>query len=49
MGPESRIRERFRAWEDAGVSTMLVQANQPQALELMADITGASKGAAVAV
>ncbi len=49
VGPEARIRERFRAWEDAGVSTMLVQATQPQALELMAEITGASKGAAAAV
>ena len=49
VGPESRIRERFRAWEDAGVSTMLVQAGQPEALSLMADITGASRGVAVAV
>ncbi len=49
VGPESRIRERFRAWEDAGVSTMLVQANHPRALELMAEITGANKGAAAAV
>ena len=37
-GPEARIRERYRAWEDAGVTTLLVQAGQPQALELMAEI-----------
>jgi len=47
VGPAERIRERYRAWEDAGVSTILVQAQQREALELMADITGASKGAAV--
>ncbi len=47
VGPAERIRERFRTWEDAGVTTMLVQARQPQALELMAEITGAARGAAV--
>ena len=46
-GPEARIRERYRAWEDAGVTTMLVQARQQQALELMADITGARRASAV--
>jgi F420-dependent oxidoreductase-like protein len=44
-GPEARIRERYRAWEDAGVTTMLVQARQQPALELMADITGARRAA----
>ena len=37
-GPEERIQERYRAWEDAGVTTLLVQARQPRALELMAEI-----------
>jgi F420-dependent oxidoreductase-like protein len=46
IGPEARIRERFRAWEDAGVTTMLVQSQSPQALELMADITGARQSVA---
>ena len=40
VGPVERIKERYRAWEDAGVTTMLVQARQPEALELMADIAG---------
>ncbi len=44
VGPVERIQERYRAWEDAGVTTMLVQARQKEALYLMADITGASKG-----
>lgn len=39
-GPIERIRERYRAWEDAGVTTMLVQSRQPEALELMAEIAG---------
>jgi F420-dependent oxidoreductase-like protein len=46
VGPEARIRERFRAWEDAGVTTMLVNAAQPEALTLMAAITGADRGSA---
>ena len=45
VGPVARIKERYRAWEDAGVTTMMVQSRQREALELMADITGASKGA----
>jgi F420-dependent oxidoreductase-like protein len=46
-GSPERIRERFKAWEDSGVTTMLVGARQREALELMADITGANRGAAV--
>lgn len=45
-GPVERIKERYKAWEDAGVSTILVQAREHSALALMADITGAGKGAA---
>ena len=44
-GPVARIRERYRAWEDAGVTTLLVQAREQPALELMAGIAGASRGA----
>ncbi len=44
VGPVARIKERYRAWEDAGVTTMMVQSRQREALTLMADITGASKG-----
>ena len=43
VGPVERIKERYRAWEDAGVTTMLVQARQPEALELMADMAGAAR------
>jgi F420-dependent oxidoreductase-like protein len=44
VGPVSRIKERFRAWEDAGVTTLLVNSRQPAALRLMADLTGVSRG-----
>jgi hypothetical protein len=46
VGPVARIRERFRDWEDAGVTTLLVQSRQPEALRLMAELTGADRGAA---
>ncbi len=42
-GPEARIRQRYQAWEDAGVTTMLVQSNQRQGFHLMADIAGTNR------
>lgn len=45
VGPEERIKERFKAWEDSGVTTMLVQSRNMETLRFMADLTGASKGA----
>ncbi len=39
-GPEARVRERFRAWEDAGVTTLVVRSRQRQAYQLMAEIAG---------
>lgn len=44
-GPQARIRERFPVWEQAGVTTMLVSSRQPEAFLLMAEITGADRGA----
>ena len=43
VGPPDRIRERFRAWEDSGLTGMTVSGDD-QAIELMAEITGANKG-----
>jgi len=40
-GSEARIRQRYKLWEECGVTTMLVQAGQPQAYKLMAEIVGA--------
>lgn len=45
IGPKERIRERLKDWEDAGVSTILVQSQQDEALEFMAEVTGANRGA----
>jgi F420-dependent oxidoreductase-like protein len=42
-GPEARIRQRYQAWEDVGVTTMLVQTNQREALYLMADVAGTKR------
>ena len=39
-GPPARIRERFGAWQQAGVKTMMVQSTQPEALALMAEVAG---------
>jgi len=39
-GPEARIRQRYKAWEDGGVTTILVQTNQREALHLMVDVAG---------
>jgi len=44
VGPPERIRERFRAWEDCGLTGITVNGDDA-AIELMAEITGASKGA----
>jgi F420-dependent oxidoreductase-like protein len=45
VGPADRIRERYRIWEDSGITALSVQSQDPVAIELMADITGASRGA----
>jgi F420-dependent oxidoreductase-like protein len=42
-GPEARIRQRYKAWEDVGVTTMLVQTNQRETLHLMADVVRVKK------
>jgi alkanesulfonate monooxygenase SsuD/methylene tetrahydromethanopterin reductase-like flavin-dependent oxidoreductase (luciferase family) len=44
-GPPARIRERYRAYEDAGVSTLILPQPSREALHLMAEI--ARVGAAV--
>jgi F420-dependent oxidoreductase-like protein len=37
-GPAARIRQRYKAWEECGVSTMLIQTSQREALRLMAEL-----------
>jgi F420-dependent oxidoreductase-like protein len=38
IGPKERIAERLDAWREAGVTTLLVQARQPEALRVMAEL-----------
>jgi F420-dependent oxidoreductase-like protein len=36
VGPAARIRERYRAWAECGITGLTIVADQPEALELMA-------------
>ena len=36
VGPESRIRERYGAWAESGITSMSLGTRQPQALEILA-------------
>ncbi len=38
VGPKERIAERLHAWREAGVSTLLVQTKQTEALQVMAEL-----------
>ncbi|MPZ98968.1 MAG: LLM class F420-dependent oxidoreductase [Dehalococcoidia bacterium] len=38
VGPPDRIRERFKAWADCGITGMTVSTRTPEALELMAEL-----------
>jgi hypothetical protein len=40
VGPPGRIRERYRAWADCGITGLTISTEQPEALELMAEIAG---------
>ena len=37
VGPVARIRERYGAWADSGITGLGLAARQPQALELLAE------------
>jgi len=38
VGPVERIRERYKAWADSGLTAITVNSRQPEALELMAEL-----------
>ena len=40
VGPLERIRERYAAWEGSGATGLTVMCRRPEALELLADLTG---------
>ena len=37
VGPPERIRQRFRAWEDSGLTGLTVRSKNPEAVEVMAE------------
>ena len=37
VGPPARIKKRYKAWEDMGLTSLTVRSKQPQAVEVMAD------------
>jgi hypothetical protein len=43
VGPPARIRERYRAWADCGITGLTISTEQPEALELMAEIAGTTR------
>jgi F420-dependent oxidoreductase-like protein len=38
VGPKERIAERLEPWREAGISTLVIQARQREALEVMAEL-----------
>jgi len=38
VGPVGRIRERYRAWADCGITGLTIVTDQPEAMELMASL-----------
>jgi alkanesulfonate monooxygenase SsuD/methylene tetrahydromethanopterin reductase-like flavin-dependent oxidoreductase (luciferase family) len=39
VGDSARIADRLAAWREAGVTTLVLQARQPEALQLLAELT----------
>jgi len=43
VGPGARIRERYRAWADSGITGLTISTEQTEAMELMASLAGAAR------
>jgi F420-dependent oxidoreductase-like protein len=37
VGPPQRIKQRYKAWEESGATSLTVRSRQPQAIEVMAE------------
>ena len=37
VGPPARIKQRYRAWEESGATTITVRSADPKAIDVMAD------------
>ena len=44
VGPPARIKQRFRAWEDSGATSLTVRAKDRQAIEVMAEAARLNRG-----
>jgi alkanesulfonate monooxygenase SsuD/methylene tetrahydromethanopterin reductase-like flavin-dependent oxidoreductase (luciferase family) len=44
VGPAARIRERFRAWEDSGATSLGIWTEQDEAIEVMAQAARLNTG-----
>jgi F420-dependent oxidoreductase-like protein len=40
VGPPARIKQRYRAWADSGLTGLTIRAKQPQAIEVIAEAAG---------
>ncbi len=40
VAPPERIRSRYRAWEQSGATGLIVQANQEEPVDLIAEVAG---------
>ena len=38
IGPKERIADRLDAWRSSGITTMILGAQQPEALQVMAEL-----------
>src|SRR5215208_2559620 len=47
VGPEARIREKYKVWADSGVTGLTVSSDNPEVLELIAEIAEVRPPAAV--
>jgi F420-dependent oxidoreductase-like protein len=43
VGPVARIRERYRAWADSGITGLTISTEQTEAMELMASLAGTAR------
>jgi F420-dependent oxidoreductase-like protein len=46
VGPPQRIRDRYKDWESSGATGLTLSCRQPEALELMAELSGSRDRAA---
>ena len=44
VGPPARIKQRFRAWEDSGLTSFGVRSRQPEAIEVIAEAARLNRG-----